>query len=102
MASSRRRPPPQPPRRLYRRNGRPGRRPLRGHERRDRRRRRPRCSSPGWCERRAEMAEVDTETKAWLQEITGALIALRSAALGAAPEDGKGTLAVLGHGPGWL
>jgi cell volume regulation protein A len=29
----------------------------------------------GWCERRAEMEEVDSETKAWLQEITGALIA---------------------------
>jgi cell volume regulation protein A len=29
----------------------------------------------GWCERRAEMPAVDTETKAWLQEITGALIA---------------------------
>lgn len=29
----------------------------------------------GWCEGRAEMAEVDTETKAWLQEVTGALIA---------------------------
>jgi potassium/hydrogen antiporter len=29
----------------------------------------------GWCERRAEIVEVDTETKAWLQEITGALIA---------------------------
>jgi potassium/hydrogen antiporter len=29
----------------------------------------------GWCERRAELAEVDPETKAWLQEITGALIA---------------------------
>jgi len=29
----------------------------------------------GWCERRAEMAEIDTETKSWLQEITGALIA---------------------------
>jgi cell volume regulation protein A len=29
----------------------------------------------GWCERRAEMEAVDTETKAWLQEITGALIA---------------------------
>jgi potassium/hydrogen antiporter len=28
-----------------------------------------------WCERRAEMAEVDDDTKAWLQEITGALIA---------------------------
>ena len=31
--------------------------------------------NPGWCERRAEMEAVDTETKAWLQEITGALIA---------------------------
>src|SRR6201996_3446318 len=29
----------------------------------------------GWCERRAEAIEVDTETKAWLQEVTGALIA---------------------------
>jgi cell volume regulation protein A len=29
----------------------------------------------GWCERRAEMEAVDSETKAWLQEITGALIA---------------------------
>jgi cell volume regulation protein A len=29
----------------------------------------------GWCERRVEMADVDTETKAWLQEVTGALIA---------------------------
>jgi potassium/hydrogen antiporter len=29
----------------------------------------------GWCERRAELEEVDNETKAWLQEITGALIA---------------------------
>jgi potassium/hydrogen antiporter len=29
----------------------------------------------GWCERRAEMEAVDTETKAWIQEITGALIA---------------------------
>jgi cell volume regulation protein A len=29
----------------------------------------------GWCERRAEMIEVDGETKAWLQEVTGALIA---------------------------
>jgi potassium/hydrogen antiporter len=29
----------------------------------------------GWCERRAEMPEVDSETKAWLQEVTGALIA---------------------------
>lgn len=29
----------------------------------------------GWCERRAELADVDTEEKAWLQEITGALIA---------------------------
>ncbi|HVY96484.1 MAG TPA: potassium/proton antiporter [Solirubrobacterales bacterium] len=29
----------------------------------------------GWCERRAELAELDTETKAWLQEVTGALIA---------------------------
>jgi cell volume regulation protein A len=29
----------------------------------------------GWCERRAELEAVDGETKAWLQEITGALIA---------------------------
>jgi potassium/hydrogen antiporter len=29
----------------------------------------------GWCERRAELPDVDTEEKAWLQEITGALIA---------------------------
>jgi potassium/hydrogen antiporter len=29
----------------------------------------------GWCERRAELEDVDIETKAWLQEITGALIA---------------------------
>ncbi|HEY2478669.1 MAG TPA: potassium/proton antiporter [Solirubrobacterales bacterium] len=29
----------------------------------------------GWCEGRAEMEEIDAETKAWLQEITGALIA---------------------------
>jgi cell volume regulation protein A len=29
----------------------------------------------GWCERRAELEDVDTETKAWLQEVTGALIA---------------------------
>lgn len=29
----------------------------------------------GWCERRAELEEIDPETKAWLQEITGALIA---------------------------
>jgi cell volume regulation protein A len=29
----------------------------------------------GWCEGRAELEDVDTETKAWLQEITGALIA---------------------------
>jgi cell volume regulation protein A len=29
----------------------------------------------GWCEGRAEIADLDTETKAWLQEITGALIA---------------------------
>ncbi len=28
-----------------------------------------------WCERRAEAREIDTEEKAWLQEITGALIA---------------------------
>jgi cell volume regulation protein A len=34
-----------------------------------------RRSLAGWCERRAEMEAVDTETKAWLQEITGALIA---------------------------
>lgn len=29
----------------------------------------------GWCERRAELADLDPETKAWLQEVTGALIA---------------------------
>ena len=29
----------------------------------------------GWCERRAELDDVDSEEKAWLQEITGALIA---------------------------
>jgi potassium/hydrogen antiporter len=29
----------------------------------------------GWCERRAELEDVDSEEKAWLQEITGALIA---------------------------
>jgi cell volume regulation protein A len=29
----------------------------------------------GWCERRAELADLDSEEKAWLQEITGALIA---------------------------
>jgi potassium/hydrogen antiporter len=29
----------------------------------------------GWCERRAELEEVDTEEKAWWQEVTGALIA---------------------------
>jgi potassium/hydrogen antiporter len=29
----------------------------------------------GWCEGRAELADLDTEEKAWLQEITGALIA---------------------------
>jgi potassium/hydrogen antiporter len=29
----------------------------------------------GWCERRAELADLDPETKSWLQEITGALIA---------------------------
>jgi potassium/hydrogen antiporter len=29
----------------------------------------------GWCERRAELEGVDSEQKAWLQEITGALIA---------------------------
>jgi cell volume regulation protein A len=34
-----------------------------------------RRSLAGWCEGRAELADVDTETKAWLQEITGALIA---------------------------
>ena len=29
----------------------------------------------GWCEGRAELADLDPEEKAWLQEITGALIA---------------------------
>jgi cell volume regulation protein A len=29
----------------------------------------------GWCERRAEMDDVDLEEKAWWQEVTGALIA---------------------------
>ncbi len=29
----------------------------------------------GWCERRAEARDIDTEEKAWLQEVTGALIA---------------------------
>jgi potassium/hydrogen antiporter len=29
----------------------------------------------GWCEGRAELADLDTEENAWLQEITGALIA---------------------------
>lgn len=29
----------------------------------------------GWCERRAELPDIDIETKAWLQEVTGALIA---------------------------
>ena len=29
----------------------------------------------GWCERRAELPDVDSEEKAWLQEVTGALIA---------------------------
>jgi cell volume regulation protein A len=28
-----------------------------------------------WCERRAEAADLDSEEKAWLQEVTGALIA---------------------------
>jgi cell volume regulation protein A len=29
----------------------------------------------GWCERRAELLDLDPETKSWLQEVTGALIA---------------------------
>ncbi|HTR74612.1 MAG TPA: potassium/proton antiporter [Solirubrobacterales bacterium] len=29
----------------------------------------------GWCERRAEAADLDADEKAWLQEVTGALIA---------------------------